>query len=213
MEQQNSRDGINSLETGTVQNHYPKEQRKINFQPFGQDGISFLDFLDIINPLQHIPIVSNIYRTITGDVIDPVSKIAGSALYGGPIGAAASLMDVILEYNTGSGIVETALTTGANKPQEEKNVSTVAAETGLPKTIDSYVSDQSHEENINTLINSVIPIINILSSNNFLTEAQNKHLILNELWLIHEKNYDNIKEQEYAKIRQRAVAYEKASSL
>jgi hypothetical protein len=213
VEQQNSRDGINSLETGTVQNHYPKEQRKINFQPFGQDGISFLDFLDIINPLQHIPIVSNIYRTITGDVIDPVSKIAGSALYGGPIGAAASLMDVILEYNTGSGIVETALTTGANKPQEEKNVSTVAAETGLPKTIDSYVSDQSHEENINTLINSVIPIINILSSNNFLTEAQNKHLILNELWLIHEKNYDNIKEQEYAKIRQRAVAYEKASSL
>ena len=120
---------------------------------------------------------------------------------------------MILEYNTGSGIVETALKTGADKPQGEKNVSTVAADAGLPKTIDSYVSDQNHEENINTVINSAISINNILSSNNFLTESQNKHLILNELWLIHEKNYDNIKEQKCAKIRQRAAAYEKASSL
>ena len=34
-----------------------------------QQNFSFWDFLDIINPLQHIPIVSNIYRSLTGDEI------------------------------------------------------------------------------------------------------------------------------------------------
>ena len=77
-----------ALKSRNVQSPKPDSQ---NFKPFGQDGISFLDFLDIINPLQHIPFVSTIYRNITGDIIDPASKIAGSGLYGGPIGAVTSL--------------------------------------------------------------------------------------------------------------------------
>ena len=28
-----------------------------SFQAFGADGFTFLDFLDVINPLQHIPLV------------------------------------------------------------------------------------------------------------------------------------------------------------
>ncbi|MDP6473864.1 MAG: hypothetical protein QF894_03030 [Alphaproteobacteria bacterium] len=36
---------------------------------FGADGFGFDDFLDLINPLQHIPIISTIYREITGDTI------------------------------------------------------------------------------------------------------------------------------------------------
>ena len=38
-------------------------------QFFGKDGFTFLDFLDVINPLQHIPIISSVYRSITNDSI------------------------------------------------------------------------------------------------------------------------------------------------
>lgn len=71
------------------------------FQAFGADGFTFLDFLDIINPLQHIPFVATLYRSVSGDAIDPGARIAGSTLYGGPIGAALALVDVAVEQNTG----------------------------------------------------------------------------------------------------------------
>lgn len=48
--------------------------------------MSFSDLLDVINPLQHIPILSSIYRAVTGETIHPVSRIAGDALYGGALG-------------------------------------------------------------------------------------------------------------------------------
>jgi hypothetical protein len=59
---------------------------------FGKDGFTFGDIIDIVNPLQHIPIVNNIYRKITGDVIAPAMEIAGGALFGGPLGAAMSMV-------------------------------------------------------------------------------------------------------------------------
>lgn len=59
---------------------------------FGEDGFTFGDIIDIVNPLQHIPIVNNIYRKITGDVIAPAMEIAGGALFGGPLGAAMSVV-------------------------------------------------------------------------------------------------------------------------
>ncbi len=59
---------------------------------FGEDGFTFGDIIDIVNPLQHIPIVSNIYRKITGDTIAPAMEIAGGALFGGLIGAIASIV-------------------------------------------------------------------------------------------------------------------------
>jgi len=50
-----------------------------------------------------------LYRSITGDEIDPAAKIAGGTLYGGPIGAIASLIDVAVEHGTGKDIGEHAL--------------------------------------------------------------------------------------------------------
>jgi len=71
------------------------------FQAFGADGFTFSDFLDIVNPLQHIPIVSSLYRQLSGDDIDPGSRIAGGTLFGGPIGTAAALANVALDQSTG----------------------------------------------------------------------------------------------------------------
>lgn len=69
-------------------------QREPGFKPFGDDGLTFADVIDIVNPLQHIPVISTFYRKLTGDTIDPAMRIAGGALFGGPLGALASTMVV-----------------------------------------------------------------------------------------------------------------------
>ncbi len=74
------------------------------FEPFGDDGLTFGDILDVINPLQHIPVVSTLYREWSGDAIDPVSRIAGGALFGGVIGAISSLVNVIVDEISGSDV-------------------------------------------------------------------------------------------------------------
>ena len=79
----------------------PDASGNSEFSFFGEDGFSFLDFVDMINPLQHIPVVSTAYREMTGDELDPGSRLAGGTLFGGPIGLAASAFNVILEHNTG----------------------------------------------------------------------------------------------------------------
>lgn len=59
--------------------------------------LSFGDLLDVINPLQHLPIIGSIYRALTHDEISPAARVAGGFLYGGPIGAAAGMVGAIAE--------------------------------------------------------------------------------------------------------------------
>ena len=59
----------------------------------GDDGLGFADLLDVINPLQHIPVIANLYRAITGDQISPPARMAGGTLFGGPIGFVSSLVN------------------------------------------------------------------------------------------------------------------------
>lgn len=68
--------------------------------------VTFNDFVDIVNPLQHIPVVSTIYRDMTGDEIKPPARVMGGALFGGPIGAASAMANVIVEDQTGLDIGE-----------------------------------------------------------------------------------------------------------
>ncbi len=69
-----------------------------------KSGFSFAGFLDMINPLQHIPIVSSIYRRLTGDELSPVGRIAGDTLYFGAIGFATSLVNAAIEKLSGKDI-------------------------------------------------------------------------------------------------------------
>jgi len=73
------------------------------------EGFTFDDFLDIINPLQHIPIVSTIYRKLTGDTIKPFERLAGDTLYGGMWGAVSSAANIAFEQITGKDFGDTAL--------------------------------------------------------------------------------------------------------
>ena len=65
------------------------------------EAFSFSDALDIVNPLQHIPVVSWIYREISGDTIGAPASIAGGALFGGPIGFAAAIFSAAFESLSG----------------------------------------------------------------------------------------------------------------
>jgi hypothetical protein len=65
--------------------------------------------LDVVNPLQHLPIIGTIYRAITGEKLDAVEKIAGDTLYGGLWGAVSSIADVAFEGLTGKSFEDTAI--------------------------------------------------------------------------------------------------------
>ena len=54
------------------------------FKIFGDDGFTFLDFLDIINPLHHIPVIGTLYREMTDDSLDPGSRVIGGTLFSVP---------------------------------------------------------------------------------------------------------------------------------
>lgn len=71
---------------------------------FGDDGFTFDDFLDIINPLQHIPGVATLYRELTGDTINPGARMIGDTIFGGGIGLAMSVINSAVEETTGLDI-------------------------------------------------------------------------------------------------------------
>ena len=76
------------------------------FSFFGDDGFSFSDLIDIVNPLQHIPVVSTFYRETTGDEISAAPRMMGSTLFFGPLGFASAFANVVVEENTGMDIGE-----------------------------------------------------------------------------------------------------------
>ncbi|MGD1880382.1 MAG: hypothetical protein ACFB13_23120 [Kiloniellaceae bacterium] len=90
---------------------------------------SFDDFLDIINPLQHIPLVSSLYREITGDEISPHARILGDTLFGGATGFVASLANVLYESVAGEDVGETVMAffTGAENSDDPQFAEAPAA--------------------------------------------------------------------------------------
>lgn len=102
-------------------------------------SLSFGEFLDIINPLQHIPVIGSLYRNMTGDDLSPVAKIIGDGIYGGPIGFATSIVAAAMDEHGGqdallngfdetSGrthytLVEDERTAGLKNPAAHKNIS------------------------------------------------------------------------------------------
>ncbi|MBT4769996.1 MAG: hypothetical protein HOO00_05660 [Rhodospirillaceae bacterium] len=73
---------------------------------FGEDGLTFSDVLDIINPLQHIPIISTIYREITGDEIAALPRMIGGGLFGGLAGLGAATVNMIFDEASGKDLGE-----------------------------------------------------------------------------------------------------------
>lgn len=101
---------------------------------FGPEGPGLKDVVDILNPLQHIPIVSNIYQSLTGDTASAGAQLIGGALIGGPLGFLASLANVIFEQETGhsAGAAVVASLTGEQAPEVARQVASAGPTPALP---------------------------------------------------------------------------------
>lgn len=67
----------------------------------GPDGkFGWDDFVDIINPLQHIPVVAQIYRAVTGDQAYGLSAFLGAVPFG-PLSVASAVADTVIRAQTG----------------------------------------------------------------------------------------------------------------
>lgn len=67
-------------------------------------GPGIQDIVDVINPLQHIPFASTLYREVSGDSISAAATLIGGTLFGGVFGFLGSLASVIFEQETGHSV-------------------------------------------------------------------------------------------------------------
>ncbi|KZL08469.1 hypothetical protein PsAD2_04138 [Pseudovibrio axinellae] len=106
------------------------------------EPFSLGEFIDIINPLQHIPGVNTLYRELTGDEASVRSRIAGSSLYGmiaGPLGVAGLVAGNIAEMklagkldaesmpqevNTAMSVIEQKLNLASAAPEPAVDMAT-----------------------------------------------------------------------------------------
>lgn len=106
------------------------------------EGGGFIDFLkgviDIVNPLQHIPIVSTLYRNITGDEMSPMARLAGDTLFGGPIGAALAMVDIATEGATGKDVGGTMLAALTDEDKPASATQIAAADTTTSSTEQNF---------------------------------------------------------------------------
>ncbi len=94
-----------------ISSYMPKaEEVEITPHPVeASKKFGFLDLVDMVNPLQHIPLVNMAYRSISGDEIKPIGKILGGAVFGGAVGAASGLVSTVIEDATGKNLLGNAV--------------------------------------------------------------------------------------------------------
>lgn len=84
------------------------QQTHIQSAPEENDSFGFGDIIDMVNPLQHIPLIGHVYRSLTGDEIKPISQIVGGSIFGGPAGAAIGLVNTVIREETGDDMAGNA---------------------------------------------------------------------------------------------------------
>lgn len=99
---------IDAATSATTQPAPPQAEGKPQSKSSDWD-FSFHNLLDIINPLEHLPIIGTLYRAITHTHIGIPERIAGDALYGGLWGAVSGVADAAFEAVTGKDFGSTVL--------------------------------------------------------------------------------------------------------
>jgi hypothetical protein len=102
------------------------------------DGFGFDDVLDMINPLQHLPVIGTAYRAITGDEMETPARLAGGALFGGLFGFLGALGSAAYEEIVGESVDETLLSffDAGNEPQQANAARATAAYSSARLLID-----------------------------------------------------------------------------
>jgi len=102
-----------------------------------ESGGFFHHLWDTINPFQHLPVVSTVYRAVTGEHIGTMERIAGDTLYGGLWGAVSSVADTLFTAVTGKDFGDTvlALFTGPDKKTDPSPKAADGAQPAQPATV------------------------------------------------------------------------------
>jgi hypothetical protein len=74
------------------------------FSLWEKEDFGFGDFIDIINPLHHIPIVATLYRNLSGDHIGAGPRVIGGAVWGRVGGLVAGVLNAVVEWWSGKDI-------------------------------------------------------------------------------------------------------------
>ena len=82
----------------------PAAKNGAPFSLWEKESFGFGDFIDIINPLHHIPIVATIYRNLSGDQIGAAPRVIGGALWGKIGGFVAGAVNAVVEWWSGKDI-------------------------------------------------------------------------------------------------------------
>lgn len=98
---------------------HPDQEARPSAETLPESEGGFGALLDIVNPLQHIPIVGNIYRAATGDTISAAGHVLGGMLFGGPLGflagAATALFSEIFTPEEGGETAVADASEGSGK--------------------------------------------------------------------------------------------------
>ncbi len=93
---------------------------------------SFHALVEILNPLEHLPVISTIYQAITGDKPSIGEQMAGDALYGGPIGLVSSVVNTMIEgaekifEGKGTAVASPAIAAAGAAPSDQAQVAIIA---------------------------------------------------------------------------------------
>ncbi len=87
-------------------------------------AVSREEFLRGLNPLQHIPVVSTLYRAATGETIPATMRVLGAGLVGGPLGMLGAGFMGLLE-----GLLSMA--PDLSRPSVPAGMSATGAEAGV----------------------------------------------------------------------------------
>lgn len=90
----------------------------------GPDRVfGFDDFLDIVNPLQHVPLINVAYRALSGDEIYGAARLFDAGL--GPIAGASTVFDLAFTSTTGASMEDQAIA-AVFGPDESANLAQLA---------------------------------------------------------------------------------------
>src|ERR1043166_2940496 len=99
------------------------------FRLWEKEEFGFGDFVDIINPLQHIPIVATIYRNASGDYIGMAPRVIGGALWGRMGGLISGVVNAIVDFFTGKDVGDHIYSALFERPSKSVGDSDIAQST------------------------------------------------------------------------------------
>jgi hypothetical protein len=116
------------------------------FTLWENQSFGFGDLVDIINPLQHMPVVATIYRNMTGDKIGFVPRIIGGAIWGRIGGFVSAVINGVVEFVTGRDVGDHIFDAVFGPPAEAGNA--VATAPSVPHAYEATAAESTAADSL-----------------------------------------------------------------